>query len=206
MSSEISSLSELVACPKCDALHRVRGLSGNERASCARCGTLLIEPRDTSFLHVIALSLTAIILMVGAVFFPFLQISAQGLSHGSSIFGVAMAFSDGFLAPLALAVLLMIVALPLIRFCALIYVLWPLSKGAPPWPGAGRVFHAVEVMSPWMMAEVFIIGVAVALVKVMGLASVSFGPAFWAFCLLVLIMGLKNAFMSKGAIWRALGQ
>ncbi|WP_415182828.1 paraquat-inducible protein A [Phaeovulum sp.] len=197
---------QLIACPQCDALHLTEDLADTERASCARCGTLLIAPRARSFLHVVALAFTAMILMVGAVFFPFLKISAQGLSHDSSVFGAALAFSDGLMAPLSLAVLLMIVALPVLRFTALIYTLWPLANGRAPWPHAATAFRLAEATQPWSMAEIFVIGTAVALVKVAGLATVSLGPAFWAFCVLIIVVALKNSFMSKWTIWNAISQ
>lgn len=197
-------LDQLIACPKCDVLHRVRALHAQDRAACARCGTVLIAPRARSFLHVIALSFTAMILMVGAVFFPFLKISAQGMSHASSVFEVAMAFSEGWLAPLSLAVLALIVGLPVLRFSALIYTLWPLANGRPAWPHARRVFRLADQLAPWSMAEIFVIGTGVALVKLAGLASVSLGPAFWAFGALIVVSTLKNSFLSQWTIWDAI--
>ncbi|TMV94121.1 paraquat-inducible protein A [Thioclava sp. BHET1] len=203
---DLGDLRGLIACPRCDLLHHTQQLSDGERAKCARCGSLLIWPRTGAFLHVVAFSFTGMILMIGAIFFPFLKISAQGLSHESSIFGVAMAFSDGWIAPLALAVLAMIVALPVFRFAALIYTLWPLANGRPAYRHSTTVFRLVEELQPWAMAEIFIIGTAVALVKVAGLASVSLGPAFWAFCVLIIVIALKNSFMSNWTIWDAISQ
>ncbi|AOZ68316.1 paraquat-inducible membrane protein A [Rhodobacter xanthinilyticus] len=204
--SSPAPLDQLIACPSCDALHRSARLGESERAACARCGTLLITPRARSFLHVIALAFTAMILMIAAIFFPFLKISAQGFSHASSVFEVAMAFSEGFLAPLAFAVLMLIVGLPILRFGALIYVLWPLANARPAWPHAAQAFRLAEELEPWSMAEIFIIGTAVALVKIGGLASVSLGPAFWAFCALIIVTALKNAFLSQWTIWDAIGR
>ena len=54
------------------------------------------------------------------------------------------------------------------------------------------------------MAEIFIVGVTVALVKVAGLATVSTGPAFWAFCALVLITVLNDQLICRYSVWRAL--
>jgi paraquat-inducible protein A len=56
------------------------------------------------------------------------------------------------------------------------------------------------------MAEIFIIGVAVALVKVAGLATVTLGPAFWAFVLLVIVTVLKDSFMCRVTVWQTLSQ
>ena len=200
------NLGKLIACPRCDVLHHAETLPDGQKAKCARCGTVLMWPREGAFLHVIAFSFTGMILMIGAIFFPFLEISARGLSHESSIFGVAMAFSDGFLAPLAFAVLVMIVALPIFRFGALIYTLWPLANGRPAYRHAATTFRLVQELQPWAMAEIFIIGTAVALVKIGGLATVSLGPAFWAFCVLIIVIALKNSFVSDWTVWDAIGQ
>ncbi|WP_376877162.1 paraquat-inducible protein A [Albirhodobacter sp. R86504] len=203
--ASLPALETLIACPYCDALLEVTPLAEDERAACVRCGTVLIAPRIYSFLHVIALSFTAMILMVGAVFFPFLKISASGLSHESSLFGAALAFSDGLLLPLAVALMASIVAVPVLRFAAIIYTLAPLANGRPPWRHAARTFRLAEELEPWAMAEIFVIGTAVALVKVAGLATVSFGAAFWALCALIIVTALKNSFLSEGAIWAELG-
>lgn len=204
-SKPLRDLETLIACPRCDALSTLVALGEEERAACPRCGTVLIAARVHSFLHVIALAFTAMILMVSAVFFPFLKISASGLSHESSLFGAAMAFSDGLMLPLAVALLATIVAVPVLRFAALIYTLAPLANGKRPWRHAARMFRFAEDLEPWSMAEIFVIGTAVALVKVAGLATVSFGTAFWALCGLIIVTALKNAFLSEGAIWLELG-
>ncbi len=204
MNGPLPPLEDLIACPHCDTLHRATALMAQERAACARCGSLLMTPRDRSFLHVMALAFTAMILMIAAIFFPFLGISSHGFGHESSVFEVAMAFSDGWLAPLSLAVLGSIAALPVLRFAGLIYTLWPLANGRPAWRHARRVFRLVEELQPWSMAEIFVIGTGVALVKIAGLASISFGPAFWAFCALIIVTVLKNIYMSKWGIWEAI--
>ena len=54
------------------------------------------------------------------------------------------------------------------------------------------------------MAEIFIVGVAVALVKIAGMATVSVGPAFWALVALVLVTTIKDTFMCKLTIWKTL--
>ena len=61
--------------------------------------------------------------MVGAVFFPFLEISRMGFGNETSLFGVAMAFSHGALLPLTVALLATIVGLPVMRALLLVYTL-----------------------------------------------------------------------------------
>jgi paraquat-inducible protein A len=194
----------MIACPKCDALHRVPQVDIGAQASCVRCGTVLVAPREGAMTRIVMLSMTALILMVAAVFFPFLELSTHGLGRKSSVFDAILAFSDGLMLPLSFAVAALIVVLPITRFLALIYVFAPMALGWAPARHAQSVFKLAEHIRPWAMAEVFIIGVAVALVKVAGLAQVTLGPAFWAFVGLVIITVLKDNFMCRVTVWQTL--
>lgn len=194
----------LVACPRCDALHIERELEPGETARCVRCNTVLASPRAGAFTRIIALSFTSLVLMVGAVFFPFLEISRMGFGNETSLFGVAMAFSHGALMPLTVALLGTIVGLPVLRAVLLVYTLLPLSRGRVPFAHAVTAFRLSESLRPWSMAEIFVIGTAIALVKVGGLATISFGPAFWAFCGLIVVNAASNAFTSATTIWDAI--
>ncbi|MCR9108802.1 paraquat-inducible protein A [Marivita sp. XM-24bin2] len=198
------SLSDMIACPKCDALHRVPLLDKGAEAKCVRCGTVLMAPRDGAMTRIVMLSLTALILMIAAVFFPFLKLSVQGLGRESSVFDAILSFSDGLMLPLSFAVAALIVVLPMMRFIALIYVFAPMALGWAPARHAKAVYKLAETVRPWAMAEIFIIGVAVALVKVAGLAQVTLGPAFWAFVGLVIVTVLKDNFMCRVTVWQTL--
>jgi paraquat-inducible protein A len=198
------SLSQMIACPKCDVLHRIPEVETGAQARCVRCDTVLMAPRQRAMTRIVMLSITALVLMIAAVFFPFLELSVQGLGRKSSVFDAILAFSDGLMLPLSFAVAALIVVLPVTRFLALIYVFAPMALGWEPASRAKEAFKLAEAIRPWAMTEIFIIGVAVALVKVAGLAQVTLGPAFWAFVLLVIITVLKDNFMCRVTVWQTL--
>ena len=56
------------------------------------------------------------------------------------------------------------------------------------------------------MAEVFILAVAVALVKVAGMARVILGPAFWALVALAVLSVLYELIMCRFTVWKTLEQ
>lgn len=199
-----ASLKDLVACPSCDTLHRLPDAGADQRARCVRCHRVLINPRESAMTKIVMLALTATILMFAAIAFPFLSLQSHGLSQRSSIIDVILAFSDGLMLPLSFAVAALIVVLPLARLTAIIYVMAPMAFGWAPAKGAMTAFRLSEALKPWSMAEVFIVGVAVAVVKVSGLAHLSMGPAFWAFAALVVITVLNDTFMCRLTIWRTL--
>jgi len=197
-------LTDLVACPQCDTLHVASVLPDNARAYCQRCGLVMMSERSTAFAQVLSLAVAAFILMIAAVSFPFLDLDVQGRHNSISVIQAVLAFNNGIALLLAIAVAGFIIILPLIRLAAIIYAIAPLVRNGTPHRGAKHAFALAEVLRPWSMAEIFIVGVSVALIKVAGIATVSFGPAFWAFCALVIITVVKDQLICRFSIWQAL--
>jgi paraquat-inducible protein A len=96
------------------------------------------------------------------------------------------------------------VLIPILRVLLITYVLTPLVLGRRPMRHAAAAFRLSEDLRPWSMAEIFVIGVAVALVKVADLAQVVLGPAFWMFAALVIVTVLQDTFMCRWSLWRTL--
>ena len=164
----------------------------------------MMTSQPAAMARIISLALTAFVMMIAAVSFPFLTLDAKGLHNATSVVDAVLAFNEGYAIPLAVAVAFFIVVIPLIRLGALIYALGPLVREQPPRVGAKRAFGLAERLRPWSMAEIFIVGVTVALIKVAGLAAVTVGPAFWAFAGVVIITVLKDQMICRYSIWEAL--
>lgn len=204
MNMHTTPLDDLVACPQCDTLHIASQLPDNARAHCQQCGIVLMTSQPAAMARILSLALTAFIMMIAAVSFPFLTLDAGGLHNATSVIDAVLAFNDGYAFPLAVAVAFFIVVIPLIRLSALIYALGPLVREQEPRQGARKAFALAERLRPWSMAEIFIVGVTVALIKVAGLAAVTIGPAFWAFAGVVIITVLKDQLICRYSIWEAL--
>ncbi len=196
---------DLVACPKCDALQHVAVLpERGARVRCVRCASVLIEPARFAVAHVLMLSASVLILMAGVVTLPFISIHTNGLANRSSVLDAALAFSGGPMAVLAGAVLALIVLVPAARAALTLYALGPMAMGRPPLRHARAAFALDEDLKPWSMAEIFVIGVAVAMVKIASLATIELGPAFWLFGALVLVSVLQDNSIDRWSIWKAL--
>jgi len=204
MTAPIAPTDTLIGCPQCDAVFSHQTLQKGETARCSRCGARLIAPRRKAGLQIIALSLTIVILVIAAAIFPFLTISAAGTSNSVSILEAALAFSDGVLVFLALATAAVIIFIPLLRVLLALYVLIPVVADRPPARGAATAFRWSENLQPWSMAEIFAIGCAVSLVKVTDLADVQFGPAFYMFAALVILVVIQDRFLCRWSVWSSL--
>ncbi len=203
LTAKTDRLSDLIACPSCDAVYRSAEVHSGERAVCARCHTVLMAPRRRAGKQLISMACTVLVLIIAATIFPFLTIKAGGVTHGASIIDTALAF-EGALSALSLAVLCFIVFIPMTRLILLIYVLGPIVQDRPPARWAHRAFSLSEGLRPWSMAEIFAIGCAVALVKLTDLADISFGPAFWMFTVVVVFVVATDNLMCRYSIWKSL--
>lgn len=203
MNAETAPLDDLIACPHCDALYHAQQPQPGERAVCHRCHTVLIAPRRGAGLKIIALALASVVLVIGALTMPFIGLRRLGLSSEATVLDAALAF-NGPLLVLSLAVFALIIFLPLLRLLLTLYVLTPVVFDRAPWPGAKRAFRWSEQLRPWSMAEIFVIGCAVALVKLADLARVELGPAFWMFVILVVLIVVQDTFMCRWSVWKSL--
>lgn len=197
-------LTDLIACPHCDTLHTVQELAPGEKAYCQRCGVTIMTQKPAAFAQILSLAVAAFILMLAAISFPFLDLDVAGNHNATSVIGAIMAFNDGIAVPLAIAVAFFIIIIPLTRLAALIYVIGPLARGKQARKGSRAMFRLANALHPWAMAEIFMVGVTVALIKVAGLATVTIGPAFWAFAVLVVITVFQDQLICRYSIWRAL--
>tara|TARA_R110002049_G_scaffold117332_2_gene270496 strand:+ start:78111 stop:78761 length:651 start_codon:yes stop_codon:yes gene_type:complete len=195
---------DLIVCPQCDAVYAVEKPAHGERAICQRCHTQLITPRRNAGLHIIAVAVAVVVLIIGAAVFPFLTIDAAGNKNAVSILDAALAFAGGPMILLSLATAALIFFVPLLRVLLTLYVLIPIVLDRPPARQAMQAFRLSEALRPWSMAEIFAIGCAVALVKVSDLADVGFGPAFWMFGALVVLVIAQDKFLCKWSVWNSL--
>lgn len=194
----------MVCCPVCDALHEFGDIPDGQRARCVRCGVVIAVGRPEAILRIVVLASTALILMTIVVFYPFLELRNGVFDSRASVFETVMSFSQGIMAPLSVAVAAFVIVLPVSRLGLIIWALGPLSIDRAPLRGASWALRWAEILKPWAMAEIFMVGVAVALIKLADLATLTMGPAFWSFAAIVVITTLQDTQMSKYSIWTAL--
>jgi len=145
-----------------------------------------------------------LILVLSAVYYPFLEIKAGGIGNRVSLLDVATSFGSGLLIAVSVASVAMIVLVPLMRAVLVAYVVAPLASGRAAYMHAKGAFRLAEDLKPWAMTEIFVIGCAVALVKVAGLAALNFGVAFWMFIALSIFVLFVDRSLCFWTIWTAL--
>ena len=191
---------EPLACMQCDLLVTVGELRGGVRARCPRCGFVLSARVNDGLNRAMACGLAAAFLLVMANSFPFLALEAGGFENVMTLPRAAVIlYRDGYWT-IAVIVLGAIVAVPAIMIGLLFSLVVPLVRGrSAPWlVPAGRLLFS---LSTWSMAEVFVIGVIVSLVKVGQMATVVIGLSFWTYVAFSLCFTAAMASLDKLEVW-----
>lgn len=198
-----TDLSRVIACPQCDALYPGAPPLPGERAVCHRCHSVIAAPHKRAGAWIMLLSLAILGLATAAMFLPFLSVRRFGLGNSVSLFDAVAFFAPGVL---AVAVAILVLGVPLMRAAISLYVLGPIMAGRAPAAYAGAAFRLSERLRPFAMAEIFMIGCAIAVTKLGSFARVEIGPAFWVFGGMAVLTVLLDRMSCSWTIWNTLDE
>jgi paraquat-inducible protein A len=189
------------ACIECDLLVEIAALAPGERAACPRCGHIITRQAEDSLDRCLAYAIAAAVLLIMSNTFPFLSLQASGLEKVMTLPHSAVElYNDGY-ASLAVLVLGPIVGIPAIMLATLLAMLVTLrGRASVSWlvPAGKLVFF----LNPWSMAEVFVIGVLVSLVKIGAMATVVPGISFFAYIGFTLCFTACLSNLDRYEFWR----
>lgn len=190
-----------MACPRCDHLHDLSELKDGDKARCSHCGELLTVYREDGLHRVLAGAIAAFIFMVIALRYPFLSFHSKGIESVMTIPSALMRLVDEGMPGLAVIVSTVILVIPALILWMASSLSFALLLGrSPGWmkPVARWIFH----LKAWSMAEVFLIGVIVSLVKIMHMATVVIGLSFWAYVGFIVCFTVSLANLDAFQVWR----
>jgi paraquat-inducible protein A len=199
-------VSSVIACHACDLVHRRDPILARGRVRCVRCGAELYRTNDGGLDAAIAYAVCALVLFVLANAFPLVALKVNGTTRAATLVGAAVGLYRQGYASIALLVGFTTFFVPLAQILTLLYGLVPLRFG----DGAGRrgrrgpraLFRMLAPLRPWGMAEVFVLGSLVALVKLAAMAQVIPGIALFSYGLLMITLAALSGATPTEQLWR----
>ena len=194
---------KLIACESCDLLHRLGPVPEGHTAKCRRCGDVLRRRPRNGLERTLALALASSVLFVVANSFPFLAFDMKGLATQTTLLTGVVDLWQAGKEEIAALVFLTIELAPALQIGLILWVLGPLRFGQRPWqlPHAFRLLRHAQT---WSMLEVFLIGILVAIVKLLAMASVVPGLALWSFVLLIGVLTAAVSSFDPEEVWEKL--
>ena len=172
-------------------------------ARCPRCNALLRRTGADPTASALALNVAALCILSIACATTLMTVSKAGMIHSADLFSGPSGLHSHGLWQLALVVLFTTVAAPLLKLILTIYVLVGLRMDLPR-QHLRAVFALVERLRPWSMIEVYLLGVAVAYVKLRAIVQIDIGPALYALAALLVTMIAADSSLDRQAVWEQL--
>ena len=193
---------ELIGCADCGLVQILPPVPANAVAECSRCRRSFAPPARGSIDTALALTISALLLLLPAAVLPLMGVTAFGVQRRNSLTTGAQAlWNDGF-SSLAAIVFLFSIAIPFIYLGLMMWVLGGIRFGAR--APLGRLFRWTAALRPWLMIEVYLVGCCVAYTRLESVGTVRVGPGGWCLLAATLATVLSAIKLDEQSVWDAL--
>lgn len=191
-----------ITCEQCYTDVTIPALNHCQQALCPTCHHDLLSFRNAGFQHSLAFALSALLFLVLSLPFNFLVFKSNGQQHSIHISDALNVLIQQDYVSLAIITALAILIIPCIVLIGIVFLCtgYLTNRRAP---SSRQWYKTVKLLGQWSMAEVFMVGTLVSLIKVTSMAEVSFGLSFFAFIGFAgcLTMSLVNFDKNRLGLW-----
>lgn len=196
-------LDQLIACHECDLLMRREPVPHGHRSVCPRCGYELEIHRPHMVRRALALVLTALFLYVPANFLPIMNINILGQTGVDTVWSGVKGLYSSNMEGVGILVFLCSMVIPLAKLLCQFCVLLTLRFGVARAQGM-KLFRGYQHLREWGMLEVYLMGILVSIVKLIGMAELHVGIGLACFIGLLFTQVWLEVTMSRHQVWEAL--
>ncbi|MEE9395847.1 MAG: paraquat-inducible protein A [Methylococcales bacterium] len=175
------------------------------KAKCPRCGYTLYRALPNTLENSLALAIAGLILFVPAITFPVLSLTLLGNTREDTIISGVYALYDAGYFGIASLVLLGSVIAPFLRLILVCYVSGCLRMSYYPLH-LTRYFRWYHRFDEWRMLDVYLLGILVAMVKLVDLGEVTVGIGLYSFVALLLINIMISGSVDENYFWNRIEQ
>jgi paraquat-inducible protein A len=191
------------ACEHCDWVNTIPPMQVGERLHCTRCGHVILSLYPDAARQMLLNGGSALLMLLMSLSFVFLGFSAKGTMQQITLLDCIYGLLSEDYFSLGVIMTITLLVLPIACLTAVILIALAMKQRQVRWVPYGLV-HAMKAMQPWLMADVFLLGGLVALVKLHSLADIQLGLSFWAFCAFTLLLIRTMSFVDYRWIWHRL--
>lgn len=192
---------DFVICHECDLLVQRPLPSAVSAFQCPRCLSPIAGHTGGGLAKPMAAVAAGLIFFYPANFLPVLQLGILGIESSHTMVGAVQVMADSGMALVALMVLFCSVLAPLLELVLLALVLTQVAmdRNVVALPALFRCYTRLD---SWTMLEVYLIGLLVSVIKLMGMASVVPGVGLVCFVGMMLASIAAKASLDHHRLWR----
>ncbi|MGL5239583.1 MAG: membrane integrity lipid transport subunit YebS [Kluyvera ascorbata] len=184
-------------CPQCDMLFRLPVVKSSQCAYCPRCNAKVRDGRDWSLTRLGAMAVTMLLLMPFAWSEPLLRLHLLGVRIDANLLHGIWQMTDSGDPVTAAMVFFCTIAAPAVLVVAIAYLWLGNILGMNLRP----VLLMLDKLKEWVMLDIYLVGIAVASIKVQDYAFLQPGVGLLAYISLVILSILTLIHLNVEQLW-----
>jgi len=193
--------SDFAICHECDVLMRLPNATVSSTLKCPRCSSPVKNHASGKLAKPLAAVAAGLIFYWPANFMPILSMSILGIESNHTMIGAVDVMFEGNMVPVALMVFFCSILAPFFEFSLLGLVLAQVALGRNIlW--LPDLFRFYTHLDSWVMLEVYMIGLLVSIIKLIGMASITPGIGLVCFVGMMLASIAVKVNLNRHGVWR----
>jgi len=195
----------LIPCEECGLVVAIPFINEGEKVQCPRCKHTLTQIIHHPYQRPIAYVIACLMMLILSLCFPFMSFSVEGLSQEIGLLHAVKMLDQFQNSALALLLLCTVIVLPAIYLGFMLYLyiqsLRVIRLSVAQIERIRGLCKVLFRLKPWLMVDVFLVGVLVSLVKISALADIGLGYSFWAFCIYTGLLVKCVSLVDRNWLW-----
>ena len=187
------------ACKDCGVIIEIDNFDDSHQYACPRCHSVFYRSGE-SFDLVLVMAITSFLFFIPATFLPIMTLEILGQFHSVTLFEAVWFFvNDGYII-IAIIAAASGVVIPLVLLGLILMMIIPLKAGASS-KSIRHFFRAYEHLTGWAMAEVYLISIFVAIIKLGGMAELTLDFGLYAFFFFLVTFYITITWFNPDDLW-----
>jgi paraquat-inducible protein A len=191
-------------CEECDWVNPLPGLFPGQKAKCRCCGHTLVSWPEKIADRLLAYGLSGILMLIMTFSFTFLGFSTHGTGRHTSLPQTVTTLISYDYLILGAILFVALFVIPLFYLLLIMYLAAGLRMRRL-LPGSVLLSRWYPALQPWLMVDVFLVGVLVSMVKLRSMIDIQLGLSFWALCGYALLVDKTVSLVDRRWMWRQIG-
>jgi len=191
---------QYVACAHCDLLLDAPVLQQDQFSACPRCGHKISRLRKSLMAQLLAFGVTALMLLVLSSCFSLMTMNIGGNISDISLWQSALNLYFDQYKVLSLIVFVLVVLIPAMVVSLILFFVLMIRINVRP-KMLSNILRLIFGLLPWAMAEVFLVGVLVSLVKLVTISQIELGFSFWTYALFCICYAKVLSLLDRYQLW-----
>ena len=188
------------ACKDCGVIIDIKSFDEASQYSCPRCHTVFYRPGE-SFDLVFVMAITSLFFFIPASFLPIMTLTILGQHHSVTLLEAVWFFANDGYFIIALIASGAGIVIPLALLSLIMMMIIPIKLNLSP-KFVRNFYRMYEHLSAWSMAEVYLISIFVAIIKLSGMAELELDFGLFSFGFFLITFYITIIWFNPDDLWK----